>query len=113
MNLYLKTYYRTLKWEKELKDLSTNLAWDKITEKIYEAIEAATPMTRPLLGRQRKAWMNRETLASVRKKHQLFRCWLATRNAQDYANYLKARNEARKACRKAQKNMEMKLASEA
>ena len=72
-------------------------------------------MARPS-GRQRKAWMSRETyitLASVRKKHQLFRRWLATRNAQDYANYLKARNEARKACRKAQKNMEMKLASEA
>ena len=60
MNPYLKTYHRTL-LEKELKDLSTNLAWDKIKEKIYEAIEASTPMTRPL-GRQRKAWMNRETL---------------------------------------------------
>ena len=108
----LKDILQNVKWEKELKDLSANLAWEKIKEKIYEAIGASTPMARPS-GRQRKPWMNRETLASVRKKHQLFRRWLATRNAQDYANYLKARNEARKACRKAQKNMEMKLASEA
>ena len=108
----LKDILQNVEWETELKDLSTNLTWDKIKVKIYEAIEASTPVTRPL-GRQRKPWMNRETLASVRKKHPLFRCWLATRNAQDYANYLKARNEARKACRKAQKNMEMKLASEA
>ena len=108
----LKDILQKVEWEEELEDLSTNLAWDKIKEKIYEAIEASTPMARPS-GRQRKPWMNRETLASVRKKHQLFRCWLATRNAQDCANYLKARNEARKACRKAQKNTEMKLASEA
>ena len=108
----LKDVLQKVKWEKELEDLSTNLAWDKIKEKKYEAIEESAPMTRPS-GRHQKPWMNRETLASVRKKHELFRRWLATRNAQDYANYLKARNEARKACRKAQKNIEMKLASEA
>ena len=107
----LKDILQKVKWEKELEYLSTELPWDKIKEKIYKAIEASTPMTRPS-GRQRKPWMNRETLASVRKKHQLFRRWLATRNARDYANYLKARNEARKARRKAQKDMEMKLASE-
>ena len=50
----LKDILQNVKWEKELKDLSTNLAWEKIKEKIYEAIEASTPMARPS-GRQRKA----------------------------------------------------------
>ena len=44
MNLYLEDILQNVEWEKELKDLSTNLAWDKIKEKIYEAIKASTPM---------------------------------------------------------------------
>ena len=52
-------------------------------------------------------------MASVRKKYRLFRRWLNTRNGEDYLEYIKARNKARKDCRKAQRNLEKKLAKEA
>ena len=57
--------------------------------------------------------MNQGTLTSVRKKYKLFRRWLTTRNGQDYLDYLRANNKARKACRKAQRQAEQRLASEA
>ena len=57
--------------------------------------------------------MDQDTLTAIRKKYKLFRIWLASRKEQDYTDYLKARNKARKACRKAQANLEKKLAAEA
>ena len=57
--------------------------------------------------------MTKNALSSVRNKHKLFRRWLETRDGIDYQNYLKARNRARKDCRKAQNLMEQKVAAQA
>ena len=56
--------------------------------------------------------MNKGTLASAHKKYSLFRRWQVT-SGQDYLQYVKARNLARKECRKAQRQTEQRLASEA
>lgn len=57
--------------------------------------------------------MDSGTLASVRKKHKLFRRWLQTHNGQDYTLYARARNQAKKACRQAQKQLEKEVAAKA
>ena len=101
-----------INWDLELKNLTSNQAWEKIKNKINRAIEISTPMTRPL-NRKQNIWMNKGTLASVRKKYSLFRRWQVTRSGQDYLQYVKARNLARKECRKAQRQTEQRLASEA
>jgi hypothetical protein len=57
--------------------------------------------------------MDKGTLTSVRKKHQLFRRWLQTRDGQDYTAYIRARNKAQRDCRKAKKKLEMNIANDA
>ena len=106
----LKDILQSIEWEKEIENLSSNDMWEKIKKHIFKAISASTPKTKSF-GRKRKPWMDRGTLATVRRKYNLFRRWLATRK--DYVEYLKARNKARKACRMAQKELERKIAAEA
>lgn len=64
-------------------------------------------------GNKKKQWMDKTTLAAVRKKHKLFRLWTKSRDVMDYQNYIRANNEARKACRKAQRQLEQTVASNA
>jgi hypothetical protein len=98
---YSKTDYIVLKrklvntqWEEELKDMSVEETWQAIKNNLLEAINASTPMT-STSGTKRKSWITNGALASVRRKHKLFRRWQETRNGQDYLAYVKERNKAR------------------
>ena len=72
---------------------------------------ASTPRTTK--GRhQRNKWMDRGTLTSVRKKHQLFRKWQQTKDDLDYTAYIRARNKAAKDCRQAKKRLEKTVAAD-
>jgi hypothetical protein len=57
--------------------------------------------------------MDVKTLATVRKKHKLYRRWLETRAGQDYQEYAKARNKASIECRKAKIKLEETVAAQA
>ena len=102
----------SVNWESEFEGLNTNETWNNLKEKIFSAMENNVPKTKPC-GKKHKKWMDRGTLRTVRKKHQLFRRWLQTRDGQIYQEYIKARNRASKECKKTKKRMELKVASEA
>ena len=57
--------------------------------------------------------MDGGTLTSVRTKHKRFQRWLQTRSGEDYMAYVKARNQATKACRKAKRRLEEIVATSA
>ena len=79
---------------------------------INSAVEVAVPKTRPS-RQQKKKWMDKGTLQSVRKKHQTFRRWRQTRDGQDYIAYTRARNKAQRDCREAKKRLEINIATKA
>ncbi|KAA0186305.1 hypothetical protein HAZT_HAZT005123 [Hyalella azteca] len=81
-----------INWQDELSGLEVDETWTKIKNKITEAIEASTPMSRTS-GRKGKTWMDKDTLTIVRKKHKLFRRWQETRDGQDYQAYKKIKSE--------------------
>ena len=108
----MKEELRKINWTEELRDLPPNAAWENIKDHVSAAITKTTPKT-SMNSRRGKKWMDRETLASVRKKHKLFRKWQISRQMEDYEAYIKARNQARKACRKAQRKQEAQVAAEA
>ena len=107
----LKDKLRSVNWDKTLEETTVDQAWDKIKEKIFEAVTKSTPVAKS--SRKKKTWMDQDTLTTIRKKYKLFRRWLGSRQDQDYSEYIKARNKARKACRKAQADLEKRLAAEA
>ena len=85
--------------------------WALIKHSINEAIQESVPLTK-VTGHRGKRWMDKETLALVRKKHKLFRRWQETQDGQDYLLHSIARNQASKACKKAKKQLEKKVAQD-
>ena len=59
-----------------------------------------------------KKWMDRETLATVREKHKLFRRWQKTRGNNDYTAYIRSRNKASRECRKVKRKLEATVAAD-
>jgi hypothetical protein len=108
----VRSFLAGINWESELSNLSTDQAWTHFREKIGEATRKFVPMTKTG-GKGRKKWMDAKTLASVRKKHQMFRKWQESRSAKDYAEYAKASNRAKKDCRRAKVKLEETVASQA
>lgn len=99
-------------WKKNLEEKNVNDSWNYIKEQINCAIEKSTPMTNSS-GKKGKPWMNPETLTVVREKHKQFRKWHKSEEKDEKTiAYKKANNKARKACRKANKAYERKIAEE-
>ena len=98
-------------WNKELGEKPIEDMWKTFHCKLEKITVASTPRTTK--GRhQRNKWMDRGTLTSVRKKHQLFRKWQQTKDDLDYTAYIRARNKAAKDCRQAKKRLEKTVAAD-
>ena len=77
----IKRELAEIDWVEKLQNLNTNDMGNTIKNKIQELVNKYVPMTGGK-GKKNKPWMDRGTLASVRKKHQLFRRWLNTKDGQ-------------------------------
>ncbi|KAK7108399.1 hypothetical protein V1264_016145 [Littorina saxatilis] len=108
----INEYLKKVNWENEFSNLSVDDTWKKLRERIQTAVERHVPVTR-FSGRSTKKWMDKGTLRTVRKKHKLFRKWLESRDGKVYQEYCKVRNQARRACRKAQRLLEQTVAKQA
>merc|ERR1711860_443482 len=64
-----------------------------------------------VIARRKPLWMNKEALAKVKQKHHAWKRYQQTRDGLDYTEYIRARNDAKKAARKAVKTFERKLAN--
>jgi hypothetical protein len=93
----------------ELEGKDVEGCWSVIKNRIQAAISKAVPKGVSRRS-ERKKWMDGGTLESVRKKHKLFSRWLKTRTGEDYTAYLKARNKASNACRRARRCLEKSVA---
>ena len=103
-----------VEWDKEFEHLSADEAWNTFKEKINGTIENNVPLSK-INNNKRRVKLNEETLELVRRKHKLYRKWLETfpRNQEYYNDYKKANNKASKACRKARRDHEKKVADQA
>ena len=108
----LSKYLSNINWEKELQNHDTDSMWNVLKSKIHEATEIFVPKTKHK-GKRRKKWMDKGTLATVRKKHKLYRRWLQTQDGKDYQEYCKIRNKAKRDCRKAKRKLEKEVAKDA
>ena len=107
-------------WDEELSGLNTETAWKRFKHIVKEAEERCIPQRRSTGKHKGRAWMDAETLECVRKKHRLFREWQQTRHGHDEqkkaktkALYIKAKDQASGACRKAARQIEREVAANA
>lgn len=108
----MRTFFGAINWENELQGKQVNEAWDTFIARVEEAKHKFVPKTK-LGGDKRKKWLDKETLATVRSKHKLYRRWLETRDDQDHQAYVKMRNKVTRKCRKAKIKLEATVAKQA
>ena len=99
-------------WKKELDGKNTEDQWQTFLRIVHDTKKLFVPKTR-VGAPPRKPWLDNVTLELVRQKHRQYRHWLRTKNDNDYSSYLKARNKAKRACRKAKARYERDIAEQA
>ena len=93
-----------------------NEGWELFSNTIKELSDRYIPTReiKPCSCMKRKPpWMNERVLHKIKKKHKAYRKYLITRSDQDYEVYVVKRNKASKAVRKAVKEYEKSVATEA
>ena len=63
--------------------------------------------------RKKSIWMNSQAFSKVQLKNRAYHQYLHTKDHNDYNIYVKYRNQARRACRKAVSDYEHSLSKEA
>jgi hypothetical protein len=96
--------------EEKLDALSTQEAWDMFSEVIKRLTKKYVPTVKTGKKSKKPLWLCEKTMAKVKKKNKMFKRYMETREGRDYAEYAKARNQARKACRQSIKNYERDIA---
>ncbi len=100
-------------WEILLENKKCEEAWEIFYELIIVAMKKCIPLGTNK-GRKpgRALWMNDQALKKVKKKTEAFKRYLNSEEGGDYAQYAKARNQARWECRKMKRDFEKKIAAE-
>ena len=112
----LKSFMGETTWMEGMENANVNQAWEMFRDRLNQGMEKFIPRTssnkNPKM-RQRKIWMDGNTLDKVKRKNRLYRKWLETRLDEDLQIYRKANNQARQACRRATYNFEKDVATKA
>ena len=88
-------------------------AWMILTNNTKELMEKIMPKTRPPSPKHRPPCMTARARLKVKEKKKCFRQWRRSIDGKDYLLYAKARNQAKWECRRAEKEFEQIIASEA
>ena len=101
----------SINWNQIMKDLNINEAWLAFRDNIDSIVSRHVPMKKPATSKS-KAWMSKELLEVIRKKHNSFRKSKKHRNKENLKEKNKTRNKANRECRKARRNLEKKVAEQ-
>ena len=86
---------------------------DKLEQIIKEAVDqCVSHYTVTDNGRDKPMWMTKSAMRTVRRKHSAWIRYLNTKEGEDYQTYIRSRNTAQHAIRRARRQFERKLAKE-
>ncbi len=96
------------------QDADIESAWRTVTNNVKELMDKFIPKTRPTQnGKKRPPYMTAKARSKVKEKKKTFRAWKRSADGKDYLTYAKARNQAKWACRQAERDFERRIAREA
>ncbi|KAK4317660.1 hypothetical protein Pmani_011282 [Petrolisthes manimaculis] len=105
-----------IEWKRELAGLitqeMTNIIEKNITDAVKKHIPTRKHQTTSGDYTRKPLWMTRTAYQKTKRKRNLWIRYLNTKDNSDYQQYIKARNEATHANRRARRDFETKLAQE-
>ena len=103
-------------WEEELKSRNTvNEKWNYIAKKIHTSTNTHIPKCKSTPSKRLKynTPLDAKSLAKIKKKHQAWKKYMASRESEHYRDYCKYRNQVRNITKKARKEQEKGVAKDA
>ena len=101
-------------WENDLEPLSCEEAWMLFKDRFNKHSNECIPKKIYKGGKKNKPpWMNTDALNKIKQKSKAHRRYLKSLSNDDYTTYSRARNQARWECRKAKKQFERCISTEA
>ncbi|KAK3882038.1 hypothetical protein Pcinc_013562 [Petrolisthes cinctipes] len=105
-----------IEWKRELAGLTaqemTNIIEKNITDAVEKHIPTRKHQTTSGDYTRKPLWMTRTAYQKTKRKRNLWIRYLNTKDNSDYQQYIKARNEATHANRRARRDFESKIAQE-
>jgi hypothetical protein len=96
-----------------LKDLTVEKCWEEIKLTIQKSMEKNIPKKKVKENKKQKpSWMNKKTMKFVKKKYNLYKKFLISKNGRDYQKYIETRNACTKEIKKVKREFEKKLSKE-
>lgn len=97
----------------QLIDLNVEECWEKIKQTIQDSMEENIPKMKINKNKkQSPVWMNKKTMKCVKKKYELYKKFLKTKNGKMYQKYIEERNACNKKIKETKKIFEQKLSKE-
>ena len=103
----------TINWDELLTGKSAQESVDLFERKYHEAVNECIPQKKVDSAKGPKPlWLNAHALKKVKKKHSSWTRYLNTKDGTDYQEYIRKRNEATHAVRRAKREYEKAIAKE-
>ena len=94
----------------ETTHMSVEDHWHLFKSRIHSIMKKHIPRGSAIPKKRRPLWLNDKALTKVKHKLAAFKRYMQTREGEDFANYARARNQAKWACRMAVKEYEKGMA---
>ena len=109
----MKRKLNAIDWKELFHGKDVNLSWKTFLKLLNDIILKYTPRFTFNNTCKKSIWMNSQAFSKVQLKNRAYHQYLHTKDHNDYNIYVKYRNQARRACRKAVSDYEHSLSKEA
>ena len=108
LNREIKAY----DWKEDLEGKTCEQAWSMFDYRIKKGIEKNVPLKSYKGNKSGSLWMNENALNKIKSKNRAYKEYLNKRDEVSYKLYARARNQAKRECKKAQMDYEKSIAEE-
>ena len=108
----MKRKLNAIDWKELFHGKDVNLSWKTFLKLLNDVILKYTPRFTFNNKRKKSIWMNSQTFWKVQLKNRAYHQYLRATDHNDYNIYVKYRNQAKRACRKAVSDYEYSLSKE-
>ena len=108
----MKRKLNAIDWKELFHGKDVNLSWKTFLKLLNDVILKYIPRFTFNNKRKKSIWMNSQTFWKVQLKNRAYHQYLRATDHNDYNIYVKYRNQAKRACRKAVSDYEYSLSKE-
>ena len=107
----MRKHFKNMNWSC-LENMNIDDIWETIKNEIHASMELYVPKThRKKKNRCSPTWLEPGCLKIIKRKHRLYKRFLASKAGRDYTNYIETRNRCKRMIKNAKREYEKEVAN--